>query len=191
MRALLLVIHRWLGIVAAVVLVAVSLTGAILVYVRIPSVTDLHTGLVLGKPGLWLVNTATVAAWLLVAGGVVLWWRRKIVTVDASKGAWRLLFDVHHALGIIGGGLMLVIALTGTGLMMTEDIGARLGLAVDDPDYPTRAEVVTRRLIHVAHTGGSISPVLDALWALGSLAVVVQALSGFWVWWKPGRGPDG
>jgi uncharacterized iron-regulated membrane protein len=191
MRALLLVIHRWLGIVAAVVLVAVGLTGAILVYARIPSVTDLHTGLGLGAPGLWLVNAATVAAWLLVLGGVVLWWRRKIVAIDVSKGAWRLLFDLHHALGIIGGALMLLIALSGTGLMMTEYIGARLGLAADDPDYPTRAEVVTRRLIHVAHTGGSINGVVKMVWALGSLAVVVQAVSGFWVWWKPRRRPDG
>lgn len=189
MRRFLLVTHRWLGIGAAVVLVVVGLTGGILVYVRTPAITDLHTSLALGEPGRWLVNVATVVASLLVLGGVVLWWRRKIVKIAVAKGLWRLLFDLHHALGIIGGGLMLIIALSGTGLMMTEQIGARLGLAVDHPDYPTRAEVLTRKLIHTAHTGGSFSHALNVLWILASAGVAVQAVSGFWVWWRPGRRP--
>lgn len=187
MRAFLLVTHRWLGVAAAVVLAVVGLTGAVLVYTRIPAVTDLHAALAAGAAGRWVVNVATIVASLLVAGGVVLWWRRKIVRINRAKGLWRILFDLHHALGIIGGGLMLVIALSGTGLMMTEHIGERLGLARDDPRFPTRTEVITRTLIHMAHTGGSLSGPLDLLWCLGSASFALQAVSGFWMWWKPGR----
>ena len=189
MRRFVLVTHRWLGIASAVVLVVVGLTGALLVYARTPAISDLHTSLVLGGPGRWLVNVATVVASLLVLGGVVLWWRRKTVAIAGSRGIWRLLFDLHHALGIIGGALMLIIALSGTGLMMTEHIGGRMGLAPDYPAYPTPTEVLTRKLIHAAHTGGSSNHALNALWILGSAGVAVQAVSGFWIWWKPGRRP--
>jgi uncharacterized iron-regulated membrane protein len=184
MRAFLLWTHRWLGLATAIVLVVAGLTGAVLVYSRNPAMADLHTALAAGEPGRWVVNVATLVLSLLVIGGVVLWWRRKIVTIDTSKGLWRALFDLHHAVGIFSSGFVLVVALSGTGLMMTGHIGERLGLAPTDPDYPPRAAVFARRVIHMAHTGGSISPLLDAIWFLASVSVGVQAVSGFWVWWK-------
>lgn len=187
MRTLLLVTHRWLGILAAVVLVVAGVTGAGLVYTRAEALVNLHVTLAMGAPGRWLVNVATIAATLLVMGGVALWWQRKILTIDRSKGLWRLMFDLHHALGIVGGIMMLAIALSGTGLMLTAQIGDRLGFAKDDPNYPSRAEVLTRKLIHTAHTGGSFSQPLNVLWCLGSASFAVQAVSGLWVWWKPRR----
>lgn len=187
MRRFFLVTHRWLGIGAAIVLIVVGLTGAALVYLKNPTLARFHTHLGVGEPGEWLVNTSTVIASFLVIGGIVLWWRRKIVTIDRSKGTWRFLFDLHHSLGIIGAILMLVIALSGTGLMLTEGIGERMGLAKDDPNYPTRTEAFARKVIHSAHTGGPLYLPLKILWLLGSASFAVQAVSGFWVWWKPGR----
>jgi uncharacterized iron-regulated membrane protein len=191
MRKFFLVTHRWLGIGAAIVLIVVGISGAVLVYVKNPTLANFHTHLGIGEPGEWLVNTATVIASLLVIGGLVLWWRRKILSIDRSKGTWRFLFDLHHSLGIIGATLMLVIALSGTGLMLTEEIAGRLGLPKDDPNYPTRNEALTRKLIHAAHTGGPLNLPLKVLWLLGSVSFAVQAVSGFWVWWKPGRATAG
>lgn len=188
MRPFFLVTHRWLGLAASLVLMVVSLTGAGLVWFRSRALSRLHIELGLGSFGRWAVNLATLIGALLIGGGVVLWWRRKIVTIDRTKGWRRLLFDLHHTLGIVAAAFMLVIALSGSGLMLTQGIDHRMGLDRTDPRYPTRRELRIRRLIHMAHTGGPLRIPLGILWVLGSASFAVQAVSGVLLWWKPGRG---
>ena len=187
MRQFLLVTHRWLGIGAAIILIVVGITGAVLVWNDSNGLADFHTHLGIGEPGEWLVNSATVIAAILVIGGVILWWRRKAVRIDRSKGWWRFLFDLHHTLGIIGGLFMLVIALSGTGLALTEETEERMRLPATDPNAASQTEVAVRSFIRAAHTGGPLRTPLGILWALGSVSFAVQALSGFYVWWKPSR----
>lgn len=188
MRRFFLVTHRWLGIAATPVLIIVGLTGVPLVWFRIRPVTALHVNLGLGHFGAWVVNIATIIASLLVIGGIVLWWRRKVFSINRSKGWWRFLFDLHHLLGILGAGLMLVIALSGTGLMLTEDIGRRRGLEKTNPDYPTASEIRLRRWVHAAHTARPFAGTFGVFWVVCSAAFGIQAVSGLLMWWKPHKG---
>ena len=187
-RQFVLVTHRWLGLAAALVLLVAGVSGAALVWPRFFHADDLklgllHTRMFLGEPGEWLVISATVVSALLVLGGVILWWKRKLVGLQLRRGWWRFLFDLHHSLGVIAATLMLVIALTGVGLVLTEH---------EDGSPLSPAEKAVRRVIHRFHTGREFGRPGQVLYALGSLAFVLQGLSGFVMWWKPqvGRADD-
>lgn len=192
MRQFFLVTHRWVGIAAALILFFVGLTGVLLVWSDGEGLAYWHTHLGIGEPGEWLVNSATMASVFLIIGGIVLWWRRKIVRLERSKGWWRFLFDLHHAFGIIAAVGMLVIALSGSGLMMTEGVERAATLPIGDPGRPAAEAIRLREWIRTAHTGGGLMAGLGVLWALGSAGFVLQAVSGVLMWWKPQKGarPD-
>ncbi len=124
-RQFVLVTHRWLGLAAAIGLLAAGLSGAVLVW---PGVVDpyrdaverFHTRLALGEPGEWLVISATAVSVALAIGDPVLWWKRKQFRISVTRGGWRFLFDLHHSLGILFTVLMLIISVTGIGLVLTE-----------------------------------------------------------------------
>jgi uncharacterized iron-regulated membrane protein len=185
-RQFLVVTHRWIGLGAAIVLLVAGGTGALLVWVQHTdgdTLTRLHTRLLIGEPGEWLVITSTVAAVLLAVGGVILWWRRKIFTVRRDRSAWRTWFDLHHLVGIFGTIVMLLIAASGLGLVLTEEEGE------EQASHPvqTAPEVVdpVRRLVHDLHTGSPYPVPVRILYALGSLAFVMQSISGYKMWRKP------
>jgi len=180
-RQFVLVTHRWLGLGAALVLLAVGGSGAALVWPTLfvaddAGLTRFHTRMLLGEPGEWLVITATVVSLVLVLGGVILWWKRKLVAIHWKRGWWRFLFDLHHSLGVIAATLMLVIALTGVGLVLTEH---------EDGSPLSPKERAVRDAIERFHTGREFARPLQLLYALGSLAFVLQGVSGFVMWWKP------
>src|SRR5262245_62060538 len=122
-RQLMLVIHRWTGLGASIVLAFAGVSGLLLIWTDRPALQEFHTHILIGEPGEWLVNTATFLAIVLIVGGAYLWWRRKIVAISLTKSWWRTLYDLHHSLGILVGTVMLIIALTGFGLMLTEEEG--------------------------------------------------------------------
>jgi uncharacterized iron-regulated membrane protein len=180
-RQFVLVTHRWLGLAAALVLLVVGVSGALLVWPVLfhanqLKLGELHTRMFLGEPGEWLVISATVVSSILVLGGVILWWKRKLVAIQIRRGWWRFLFDLHHSLGAIAGILMLVIALTGVGLVLTEH---------EDGSPLSPSEKAVRQVVHGLHTGREYGRAVKVLYALGSLAFVLQGVSGFMMWWKP------
>jgi uncharacterized iron-regulated membrane protein len=190
MRSFWLVTHRWLGLLATPVLVVVGLTGAYLVWIRDERLGHFHANLALGSVGSWIVNVATLVGAFMVVGGLVLWWRRRIWKIDRSKGWWRFLFDLHHVLGVLGAGLMLVIALSGTALMMTEGIRKRRSLDRNDPDYPTAAEFRLIRTINAVHTARPFKGTFGIFWVICSAAFAIEGITGVVMWWKPAKGRD-
>jgi uncharacterized iron-regulated membrane protein len=165
---------------AAAVLLMAGGTGAVLVWPTVlrqgDMLTRLHTRMLIGEAGEWLVISATVASAVLVAGGLILWWKRKLLAVSVTRGWWRFLFDLHHSLGIVAAILMLVISLSGVGLVLTEH---------EDGSPLSPSEQAVRGTIERLHTGREFARPLQVLYALGSLTFVVQGLSGFVMWWKP------
>lgn len=168
-----LVAHRWLGLAASAVLAIVGGTGAILAWESWGAIQDLqryagvmHARLALGRFGSWIVIGATAAGVLLQISGFVLWWKRKTILINRRSGWWRLCFDLHHATGIIGFPIMLVLAVTG--LVITFALP-------DDPSF--------RRVIMRLHLGSFGLPV-KAIYTLASLGFFMQGVTGLVVYWR-------
>lgn len=76
----------------------------------------LHVQLMAGPVGSEIVGVITVVALVLVLTGVILWWPDKIWRVRWSASWKRVVFDLHHALGIFAAAVIVVI--TASGLVM-------------------------------------------------------------------------
>jgi uncharacterized iron-regulated membrane protein len=180
-RQFVLLTHRWLGIGSSLVLLLVGVTGGVLIWPESlgtaeKSTERFHTRLSIGEPGEWLVITATAIAAFLVLGGLVLWWKRRLLRVNLRRGAWRFLFDLHHSLGFFAAVVMLLLSLTGLGLVLTEhEDGSPLS-----PGEQRVRDTVTR-----LHTGREFALPLKLIYLVGSVAFAVQGLSGVVMWWKP------
>lgn len=183
-REFMLWAHRWMGLGASIVLGLVGVSGVLLVWAPEEEGTALvrfHTRLMIGEPGEWLVITATVLSSLLILGGVYLWWKRKIVAVALSKGWFRAVFDFHHSLGLFATAIMLVISLSGVGLVLTEAEQEE----GQPPPVMTPEQEATHREVEDFHTGRDYPLPVKLLYAAGSAGFLIQSLTGFLMWWKP------
>jgi len=174
LRPLILVTHRWLGLTAAATLSIVSATGVVVVW-RVPSrlsdvAIKLHEQLGmsyigLGRVGWWIVALSTVSSLLLVAGGLILWWRQRTFAVRITMGWRRAVADLHRSVGALGVLVMVLLAITGT-LMVIMSPGPLRKLVVD------------------LHSGRHYPLGIKIVYALGSIAFVFQAFSGLVMWWR-------
>jgi uncharacterized iron-regulated membrane protein len=73
----------------------------------------LHVSLMAGKRGSAVVGAISVLSLLLVVLGVVIWWRDKAWRVRWSASWKRVLFDLHHALGVGAAVVIAAIAISG------------------------------------------------------------------------------
>lgn len=73
----------------------------------------LHVSLMSGTVGGAVVGAATVLAFVLVLTGIVIWWRDKLWRVRWSASWKRVIFDLHHTLGIVAAVVLLLISGTG------------------------------------------------------------------------------
>jgi uncharacterized iron-regulated membrane protein len=73
----------------------------------------LHVSLMASKAGGEIVGIATVAALLLVVTGIIIWWREKLWRVRWSASWKRIVFDLHHSLGVFAALVLLVITTSG------------------------------------------------------------------------------
>lgn len=60
-----------------------------------------------------VIGGSSIALFVLVLSGAVLWWRQRRTTFGAGGGAFRSAFDLHHAVGFWSGLFLLVSSLTG------------------------------------------------------------------------------
>lgn len=174
LRHVVLVTHRWLGLSTGLILTIAGATGTVLVFAtgRLHQVVGpVHTSLAAGRPGTLVVLAATAAAVLLEAGGIVLWWRRKLVTVETRVSWRRGLADLHHVTGIVGLGLMVILAVT----------------AVMIPFVTPESKPWLRTVIIGLHTTRDYGGVVKTLFGAASLGFVVQGVTGIVMWWQPGR----
>ena len=176
-RRFVLVTHRWLGLGSSVVLAIVAGTGSLILW-TLPDwlrriVGPMHQSLGFEKIGFesegrWIVIATSAVAAVLALGGLILWWKLKIIRVKTAAGWRRALFDVHHVLGFVGFLLMFTLAVSGIGMIVT---------------VPDSGEF--QRIIVNLHTTRGFPFWLKVIWAMGSAAFVVQGVSGVVMWWKP------
>ena len=74
----------------------------------------LHTSLLAGNAGSELVGIVTLATFLLLVTGVILWWPDMLVKVRWRASWKRVVFDLHHVLGIIAALVLFVISASGS-----------------------------------------------------------------------------
>ncbi len=175
-------------------LAVLGATGSLMIFHRRPKIVGrLHTGFALGRRGELFAEVVTIVGTALVLGGLVLWWRRKRLTVRVRSG-WRVaLNDLHHVTGVMASLLLLVMCVSATVMWRTR---------VPPPPRPTAdgaapAEPVTladrRRLHRLArqlHAVEGMGRPIKLLYFLGSASLVLLGVSGFTMWWKPRR-PEG
>ena len=87
-----------------------------------------------------------------------------------------MVFDLHHAFGALGARLMMVVSLSGLGIMLNEVEGAPIDQS---------------SLMFRLHTARTYPLPIQVLWAAASVSFLVEAVSGVTMWWRPGdRGPE-
>jgi len=94
----------------------------------------LHVSLMGGPAGREIVGVVTIVALLLVLTGVILWWPDKIWRVRWSASWKRIIFDAHHALGVIAAIVLVVV--TGSGLVIHYRTLNRLMYGLDASPAP-------------------------------------------------------
>jgi uncharacterized iron-regulated membrane protein len=173
-RQFLVVTHRWIGLCAAIVLAVAGATGAVMVWDAggvIQRVAGrLHETLALGRIGAAVVTAATAGALLLQCSGVILWWKRKTVTVRLGRGWKPALVDLHYAAGIFGLVLMILLSATALGMKWLPH----------GPDSWSRT-------IGRIHTARTFPAPVKFIWAVGSLGFLVQGVTGVSMWWNRTR----
>lgn len=96
-------------------------------------VTKIHTELVAGKTGQWIVGVSSIFLLALMGTGLVLWWPKQwrmlkqAIKPDVSKKGRALHFNLHNTLGFWSAPPLLFIALTGA-IMAFKPIGDGLRL---------------------------------------------------------------
>lgn len=107
----------------------------------------LHVQLMTGRVGSAIVGAVTAIALLLVISGIYLWWADKQWRINWSASWKRIVFDLHHTLGIAAS--LVLLAITGSGVVMhyrtLDDAIAKLDRAAppqvpEQPAPPAGAE---------------------------------------------------
>lgn len=75
-----------------------------------------HTSLLGGSIGEGVVAFVTLASLVLVLTGLIVWWRDRLWRINWSASWKRIVFDIHHALGVFAALVLLIV--TGTGVWM-------------------------------------------------------------------------
>jgi len=104
----------------------------------------LHVTLTGGKSGAAIMAIATFVCFALVLTGVYLWWPDKIWRVRWSASWKRVVFDLHHQLGVMAAIVLLLI--TGSALVMHYEtlsrvvygIGGETPTEIRDQSAPTQ-----------------------------------------------------
>ena len=166
-----------MGLLSAIVLIIAGITGAVLV-LPIPqtlrdALVGLHVDLFAGEAGRWVVVVASAWTLLLQAGGLWLWWPPKSLAVRTTRGWWRLSYELHNSSGVVALPMMALLAGTGVGRVIFEFV-----------TVPDALRFVPNIVGRLHHGEGFPAPIL-LVYALGSLAFVVQAVTGILVWWRP------
>lgn len=103
---------------------------------------QLHVYLLSGTPGFLIVGASGLLLVLLSITGLVLWWPRRLRALKAAlkivwRGGWkRLNYDLHRAGGFYTLGFVLLVSLTGAGLVFYGSAQSILNTATGSPPWP-------------------------------------------------------
>ncbi|HEY2091182.1 MAG TPA: PepSY-associated TM helix domain-containing protein [Thermoanaerobaculia bacterium] len=157
-----LLLHRWIGLAAAVFLTVAALTGTVLLFTDSPAITQIHVRLFAGEAGEWIVNLATATLLLIVPTGLLLWWRRPRFTFRTSHSLKRTLYDLHNVLGFYSAVFVVLLAATGAFLGLEDAFGGFLGAQewrIPDPPHSNAPDTPTAALDAAAFQAKALAAV--------------------------------
>lgn len=73
---------------------------------------ELHTNLLLGDGGAFILMLTASLLILLSMSGIILWWPRKIIKINWAASGRRFTFDLHNAVGFYSFAFMLLFGVT-------------------------------------------------------------------------------
>jgi uncharacterized iron-regulated membrane protein len=118
-------------------------------YTLSTAVHSLHTNLLTGEDGsggIFLMITGGLLIVLSITG-VILWWPRKILTINWSASSRRIVFDLHNTLGFYSFAFMLLFAVTGVIVhwqsAMLPAANRALHISDTEPEFHSKAPSAT------------------------------------------------
>lgn len=191
-RDILLILHRWASLITGAFVILIAITGCLLSFEdpRSPmrTVRTLHTHLLAGEPGEITVTTVTVVTLLVVIIGVVLWWRDKIWRMRMGASWKRIVFDLHHLLGIAASAVLVVMLASAVAIVATEEEEQEEGRARPPAEAPAPTAELPEGTALSLHTGAFGGTTTTIIWFAAGIVLASQAVSGFVMWWN-GRRP--
>ncbi len=101
----------------------------------------MHTSLLAPRRGGGaVVVVCTIAALLLVMTGVIIWWREKLWRIVWGASWKRVVYDLHHLLGILAALVLLVITSSGT-IIHFESLGKAIAGIGSGPPAPAPQQI--------------------------------------------------
>ena len=91
-------------------------TGPTRLQVIVRRIHQFHTSFLAGRTGNAVVAFLTLSSLVLVLTGLIIWWRDKLWRIRWSASWKRVVFDLHHALGVFAA--VILVFITGTGVWM-------------------------------------------------------------------------
>jgi uncharacterized iron-regulated membrane protein len=170
----------------------------------VTGIADLHDNLARGRSGLRVNGVGAIAALLLSASGLVLWWPRRTrwrhsITLHRNVGGRRFIRELHGVLGFWCLALLLLWTTTGVYFAFPAPFNALLDVfSVQGADTPASRflEDAFAALVRV-HFGRSFGRGIEVIWAILGLVPSVLFVTGVMMWWNrvvrgtTTRTPDG
>ena len=193
-------VHLWLGMLAAIYVAVMSLSGAMLVfrnqlesspapgsarYRTIEWIVSLHENLLSGDVGRRLNGVGAIAFLLICLTGAVIWWPgiahwRRSLTIDRRSTLPRVNWDLHNALGAYAFLFLSVWGLSGIYFAFPE-----VAYPLVDAESPNAS-----RFIHFANAAllsfsnlhfGRFGWPTEILWTLVGLVPIVLVFTGIFM----------
>jgi uncharacterized iron-regulated membrane protein len=111
-------------------------TGPTRLQVIVRRIHQFHTSFLAGPIGNAVVAFLTLSSLVLVLTGLILWWRDRLWRINWSASWKRIVFDLHHSLGVFAAVILLFIAGTGVWMGYSRQIDP-LVLALNRTPVPT------------------------------------------------------
>jgi len=177
-------VHFWIGTVAAMYVLIMSVTGSLIVYQSalfergwpVERLVDLHANLMAGSTGRLLNGVGAISLVLLCLTGAVIWWPgiahwRRSLTVEWRAGFPRIVWDLHSALGFWFFLFVLLWAVSGVYLVFPDQFAAAFSV---DPAVGVTASLAN---LHFGRFNGFT----EAAWAMVGLVPAILALTGIFI----------
>ena len=195
MRRLLFQIHLWIGIVAGLYILVMSLSGSMIVYRNelernptswvVPLVewlVDFHDNLRFGMMGRSLNGIGAICLTLLCLTGAVLWWpgithwRRSLIVSWRSSFA-RLNWDLHNSLGFWCFLFVTIWGISGIYFAFPQVFNAMVDVL--DPGSADKLRFGDKVLSALSDLHfGRFGTFAEAVWALAGLVPAVLSFTG-------------
>lgn len=176
-------IHFWIGAIAAMYLVFMSVTGSIIVFrnelpgwTSMEWIVQLHSNLHAGSTGRFVNGLAGACLTVLCLTGIIVWWpgvkywRRSLTVIWRSNFA-RFTWDLHSALGFWCFPFVLLWGLSGFYFAFPDLFAALLFLDPSDKALLWLTE------LHFGRFGWFS----EAVWSIVGLVPAILALTGIFI----------